>query len=163
MLRKLVTVLMAVLTCAGIGLLGTVSTASASIPACGDGPYPTYTNQPMGCPIADDTGSFIKNDDTRQHYAWCKDFQYATKSYVYIDRLTVGENSERNCLDFDVLNRERVLYKSLSSGILYWSNCGQNLPYFSPRPPNGGFWQQVGNSVQLQKHVSYPTAPANVC
>jgi hypothetical protein len=164
MLRKLVTLVVAVLTCAGIGILGTAATAGASIASCGDGPYPTYMNIPDGCAYERTTGVFINNGDTRVHYAWCLDKYFDQAGYVYIDKLNLGENSERSCTNFDVLNRERVLYQSIATGTQYWTPCGQSLPYFSPRSPNGGFWSyDIGNSVKILKHVSYPTAPANVC
>lgn len=110
-------------------------------------------------------GSFyVVNFDNRYHWAYCTD----GNGIAYAQGIAIGTESPARCSAIGVYNRERVLYMSESTGHQYWTGCGQDLPYYSPRPPDSfgrglGFWGTIGNSVQVQKHVYYPTAPANVC
>jgi hypothetical protein len=95
---------------------------------------------------------------------------YYAHYVVYVDHnnqqqlqyVTSGASSVRGVVAFSVADHSRVLYRSLTTGALYWSGCGEDLTNAGV----AGGWQYAGGgttSFELIRTANYPTAPANVC
>jgi hypothetical protein len=148
MLRKLVTLVVAVLTCAGIGILGTATSAQAS-------------HNPYNYDV------YNKVDGAHNFYVHCHSLNAGTTTGYYDNTISPYPGSGGNpyytagglCAYFSVGYDRRVLYQSRSTGLKYWTKCGEdewglNVGY--------GF-AQIGGNVDLLHVAVKPEAPANVC
>lgn len=107
---------------------------------------------------ANHIGPFVQNSDTTvaSHQVYC----YADTGEPYTQVVSSGGFSQRDCRYLYVPNYYRMLYKSLNTGALYWTVCGEDV---TNRSGAGGWWYLGGVSVQVTKTAGYPQAPAQTC
>jgi hypothetical protein len=105
-----------------------------------------------GAAQASTTGPFVKTTTSSAGvYVRC----HANSGPDYSQFVPTNSFSDRGCVYIGVYDANRILYKSLNTGALYWTACGQNI---GDRANAYMGWYYLGgtSSVEVEQVVTPP-------
>lgn len=105
------------------------------------------------------TGYFALNSDDRGQRALVRD-SWGLRNYEF---LYPGEFSERGMEGIQVLPRNRIKFKSLATGAVYWTACGEDLWAMGYGWAGYPYYPVTGRSVQILDQATYPAGAAISC
>lgn len=105
------------------------------------------------------TGYFALNSDNEGQNALVRD----SWGLLHYEFLYPGEFSERGMVGIMVPEHNRIKFKSLATGAIYWTACGEDLGNAGYYWRGSPYYPVSGRSVQILDDANYPNGVAAGC
>ena len=105
-------------------------------------------------------GPYVLNSDNISHYVMWRDHTWGTQVF---HNIRPGQYSARGATGIQVSFRSRIIYRSVATGTVYYSACGD---WYAG---HGHVWQGLAympvydRSIQILDRHTYPYGIASVC